>query len=340
MFFLGKGGVGKTTFINALSKIFNKVTQMSADKLTPRNKFAFGGLPGADFVVMDEISNAQEGFTEKLKEMSGGSDSVSCEQKNKNPFDLPSEFVPRRIGIGNNLPEFIYDKFTGEGVIRRFCIIFLKKSILEAKKMTKEVNGTIYPITNKGTIIKDGKINKDGDLEGFLYDDNLNPIISQKEHLTGIQGRTYFEIDELTEQRCLEWFMQQIILHYKPTNKYLLDENAAKEHALMAYLPEKWAAMRWLEPIYDNDGQLDKNEFVKATDLLNKLREDVDGYMLERVIKNPFNPELDDIIRNTLNLPEKEEFIGHDKDSENSNEKIFYGIKILDEPKPINYELL
>ena len=340
MFFLGKGGVGKTTFINALSKIFNKVTQMSADKLNPRNKFAFSGLPGADFVVMDEITNAQEGFTEKLKEMTGGSDSISCEQKNKNPFDLPSEAVPRMIGIGNNLPEFIYDKFTGDGVIRRFCIIFLKRSILEAKKMTKEVNGKIYPITNKGTIIKDGKINKDGDLEGFLYDDKLNPIISQKEHLTGIQGRNYFEIDELTEQGCLEWFMQQIILHYKPTNKYLLDKNTAKEHALMAYLPEKWAAMRWVEPIYDDQGNLDKNEFVTATDLLNKLREDVDKHMLERVINNRLDPELEDLIYSTFNIPRKESITGYGEDSENSYEKFFYGIKILDEPKPINYDLL
>lgn len=244
------------------------------------------------------------------------------------------------IGIGNNLPEFIYDKFTGEGVIRRFCIIFLKRSILEAKRMTKEMNGTIYPITDKGTIIINGEINKDRDLEGELYDDNLNPILNDKnEHLTGIQGRTYFEINELTEKGCLEWFMQQIILHYKPTNQSLLDENTAKEHALMACLPEKWAIMRWAEPVYDDQGNLDKKEFVTATDLLNKLREDVDGYMLERVIKNPIDPELENIIRDTLNIPEKEDLTDYGEDADNVYEKFFYGIKILDEPKPINYEL-
>ena len=85
---------------------------------------------------------------------------------------------------------------------------------------------------------------------------------------------------------------------------------------------------------------LDALHLIINTDLLNKLRADVDKHMLERVINNRLDPELEDLIYSTFNIPRKESITGYGEDSENSYEKFFYGIKILDEPKPINYDLL
>ena len=338
LFLMGKGGLGKTKFMEILGKIFDKKETISTDTLTPDNKFAFSSLPRADFLIMDEITNAQKHFVEKFKEMTGGSETISVEMKGKNPINLPSSLVPRMVGIGNNLIYDLYDKFCGDAVVRRFCIIFLKRSILEAKRMTRVVNDVEYPVNKDGYILTDTYTDEQGEVWGTISDDKLNKIVHPSKGLMkDVQGRTKFEIKDLESEGCLEWFIQQIILHYDGSHEPLLSYEEAKEKALMAYQPEYWSAMRWIEPIYDEEGYLDTEEYVLGTELLSRLHKDADNYLLEKVIKTPYDLELKEIIKKICGVENISKIysISHE---EHPGEIIFQGIKILDKPKPVDLD--
>ena len=182
LMFLGKGGTGKTSFATALSQIFNTVASISSDKMSNDNKFAFSQLPTADFLIMDEITNAKPTFIEMMKYMSNGSESLPIELKNQNVFDLPAEYVPMMFCIGNRLNSGLYKKFSESGVSRRFCIIFLKHSVLEAKEVLDE-DGNII----RRTSYKKSDLMKEHCIEWLLqkvvlhYDKDNGDLLSEDE---------------------------------------------------------------------------------------------------------------------------------------------------------------
>ena len=310
---MGKGNVGKTTFFNTISKIFNKVPTLSASTFNPNNEFAFGELPGCDFFVMDEITSSKKGFVDTVKELTGGSDSILCNKKYKTPIHLDSEYIPRCIMIGNALPKHIYKESAGSGVLRRFPIIFLKNSILKAKKMTAKV--TINGRTEEYPTMKNGDnlylipyptdVSKDGEAIGQLYayhSNQLLPLMDNKgNQIIGMQSRTNFTIKELNEDRSLEWFLQQVILKYKPSAGKFFSNAETHERFLKAYNPEKWVVRKCVEAHFDSNERLDENHEITAKDLLKNMHEVVDKLMLERTISNPNSDDLINIIREEIN---------------------------------------
>lgn len=310
---MGKGNVGKTTFFNTISKIFNRVPTLSASTFHPNNEFAFGELPGCDFFVMDEITSSKKGFVDKVKELTGGTDSILCNKKYKTPIHLDSEYIPRCIMTGNALPKHIYTESAGTGVLRRFPIIFLKNSILKAKKLTAKVtiNGKTekYPAMKKGDNIYlipyPTDVSKDGEAIGQLYayhSNQLLPLMDNKgNQIISMQSRTNFTIKELNEDRSLEWFLQQVILKYKPSAGKFFSNAETHERFLKAYNPEKWVVRKCVEAHFDSNERLDENHEITAKDLLKNMHEVVDKLMLERTISNPNSDDLINIIREEIN---------------------------------------
>lgn len=273
LMFLGKGGTGKTTFATALSKIFSKVSSMAADKMDNTNRFAFSQLPDADFIIMDEITNAQTNFVEMMKMMSNGGDSLPIEMKNQNTFNLPAEYIPLMIAIGNQLKPALYDKFAGAGVARRFCIVFLKHSILEAKVLGVDENG--------------------------------NEI------------RGAYMQEELFERNCIEWLIQQVVLHYDAQDTQLLSSEEALKRAEMAAFPEQWVIKNHLEVMRDpehtrNVSRGDESPLIYAEDLLDLIHQKVDENMLEKTITEPHSEKFIDLLIKTLHLDD----IGRDQDDD------------------------
>ena len=310
---MGKGNVGKTTFFNTISKIFNKVPTLSASTFHPNNEFAFGELPGCDFFVMDEVTSSKKGFVDTVKEYTGGSDSLLCNKKYKTPIHLDSEYIPRCIMTGNALPKHVYTESAGSGVLRRFPIIFLKNSILKAKKLTAKVtiNGKTeeYPAMKKCNDIyfipHPTDVAEDGEAIGQLYayhSNQLIPLMDNKgNRIIGTQSRTNFTLKELNNDRSLEWFLQQVILKYRPSAGKFFSNAETHERFLKAYNPEKWVVRNCVEAHFDSYGSLDEDYKLKAEDLLKKIHEVVDKLMLERTISNPHSNNLIDIIRKEIN---------------------------------------
>lgn len=310
---MGKGNVGKTTFFNTISKIFNRVPTLSASTFTPNNEFAFGELPGCDFFVMDEVTSSKKGFVDTVKEYTGGSDSLLCNQKYKTPIHLDSEYIPRCIMTGNALPKHVYTESAGSGVLRRFPIIFLKNSILKAKKLTAKVtiNGKTeeYPAMKKGDnlylIPHPTDVAEDGEAIGQLYAYQSNQLVPLMDddgnRIIGTQSRTNFTLKELNNDRSLEWFLQQIILKYKPSAGKFFSNAETHERFLKAYNPEKWVVRNCVKAHFDSNERLDENHKITAKDLLKNMHEVVDKLMLERTIFNPNSNDLIDIIREEIN---------------------------------------
>lgn len=336
LFCLGAGGIGKTTFFSALAEIFHTVASLNAEQFDTKNNFAFSQLPQADFLLMDELQSANASFIDKVKQFSAGSNQIPIEQKNKNVFNLPADYIPRLVCLGNKMPQEIYDKFTGHGTIRRFCIIFLKQSMLEVKPMTATVtkdDGTevVYPLTEDRNIIIDGK----------LYDLNLEPIYDENgDHVEGVQGKTYYTMDELRAPGNLEWFIQQVILHYRPSNKPLLDERVARERAVMGYKPEAWVIYKYFDAIRvkeeDNNSKdeifsnsVDMEESIPIIDYYNFIKSKVKENLLEQSVDTAYSGQLEMLTKQVLNIPQSDMITRYHKDGK----MYIHGIKMLDEPR-------
>ena len=340
LFCLGAGGIGKTTFFTALSEIFYTVASLNAEQFDTKNNFAFSQLPQADFLMMDELQSANASFIDKVKQFSAGSNQIPIEQKNKNVFNLPADYIPRLICLGNNMPKEIYDKFTGHGTIRRFCIIFLQKSMLEVKPMTATItkdDGTevVYPITEDKHIL----------IDDYMYDFNLEPILDKNgDHMKGVQGMTYYTTDELKAPGNLEWFIQQVILHYQPSNKPLLPEKVARERAVMGYKPEAWVIYKYFDAIRveieNNDAEnkvfsnsVDMNEKpISMIEYYNFIKSKVQENLLEQSIDTAYSGQLEMLTKKVLNIPQNDMITRYHKDGE----MYIYGIKYLDEPREFN----
>lgn len=338
VFFLGAGELGKTTFISSLAQIFKNVPLIEANKFDVDNQFAFAEIPGADFVIIDEIQSMKKKgkFTEKIKQFTGGSNHIPIERKNKNVFQLPAEYIPRIIGIGNDLPGTVYEKFAGRGVVRRFCIIFAKRSILKAKRMTTIINNIEYPITEDGHILglteEERYYDEDGELWGVMYDKNFQPILDKSKDLQyAIQGRTKFKQEELMQDGCLEWFIQQIILNFREDDGALLPIEEARERAFMAFSPESWSIHRNFEVRRTSSG-LDDEYKITPQQLLDIVRKDIDSHLLEHTVTNIHDAKFDVIVETALHLEEDNFKIYED------GKLMFIGIERLSEPKPFNID--
>ena len=340
LFCLGAGGIGKTTFFTALSEIFYTVASLNAEQFDTKNNFAFSQLPQADFLMMDELQSANASLIDKVKQFSAGSNQIPIEQKNKNVFNLPADYIPRLICLGNNMPKEIYDKFTGHGTIRRFCIIFLQKSMLEVKPMTATItkdDGTevVYPITEDKHIL----------IDDYMYDFNLEPILDENgDHMKGVQGMTYYTTDELKAPGNLEWFIQQVILRYQPSNKPLLPEKVARERAVMGYKPEAWVIYKYFDAmrveIENNDAEnkvfsnsVDMSEDpISMIEYYNFIKSKVQENLLEQSIDTAYSGQLEMLTKKVLNIPQNDMITRYHDDGE----MYIYGIKYLDEPREFN----
>lgn len=338
LFCLGAGGIGKTTFFSALAEIFHTVASLNAEQFDTKNNFAFSQLPQADFLLMDELQSANASFIDKVKQFSAGSNQIPIEQKNKNVFNLPADYIPRLVCLGNRMPQEIYDKFTGHGTIRRFCIIFLQRSMLEVKPMTVTITkgdeSHTYPITEDKEVI----------IDGYLYDFDLQPLLDEDgNHLTGEQGMTYYTMDELRAPGNLEWFIQQVILHYKPSNKPLLDERVARERAVMGYKPEAWVIYKYFDAIRlkeeDNNSKdeifsnsVDMEESISMIDYYNFIKEKVKENLLEQSVDTAYSGQLESLTKQVLNIPASDMITRYHKDGK----MYIHGIKMLDEPREFN----
>lgn len=223
LMFLGKGGTGKTSFATALAQIFNTVSSISSDKMSNDNKFAFSQLPTADFLIMDEITNAKPTFIEMMKYMSNGSDSLPIELKNQNVFDLPAEYVPMMFCIGNRLNTGLFKKFSESGVARRFCIIFLKHSILEAKEI-KDKDGNVIGRTS----YKKSDLMKENCIEWLLqkvilhYDKDNDDLLSEEEAELRAKMATYPE----------QWVIENYVnVERDEQDTMMTDEDGTKVYA-------------------------------------------------------------------------------------------------------------
>ena len=336
LFCLGAGGIGKTTFFSALSEIFHTVASLNAEQFDTKNNFAFSQLPQADFLLMDELQSANASFIDKVKQFSAGSNQIPIEQKNKNVFNLPADYIPRLVCLGNKMPQEIYDKFTGHGTIRRFCIIFLRQSMLEVKPMTVTVindDGTekVYAATEDKDIIGD---------DGYVYDYDFNPILDENGNkIKGEQGMTYYTSDELKAPGNLEWFIQQVVLHYKPSNKPLLDERVARERAVMGYRPEAWVIYKYFDPIREssedsnNDNivsnSVNMSESIPMIEYYNFIKSKVQEHLLEQSVDTAYSGQLEALTKQVFKIPASDMIARYQKDGQMH----IHGIKYRDEPR-------
>lgn len=335
LFCLGAGGIGKTTFFSVLAEIFHTLASVNAEQFDTKNNFAFSQLPQADFLMMDELQSANASFIDKIKQFSAGSNQIPIEQKNKNVFNLPADYIPRLVCLGNKMPKEIYDKFTGAGTIRRFCIIFLKRSMLEVKPMTATIineDGTedVYPITENKEII----------IDDHLYDFDLQPILDKDgNHCTGEQGMTYYTMDELRAPGNLEWFIQQVILHYKPSNKPLLDERTARERAVMGYRPEAWVIYKYFDPIREPDEEgandnimsnsVNMDESIPMIEYYNFIKGKVKDHLLEQSVDTAYSGQLEALTKQVFKIPASDMIARYQTDGQMH----IHGIKYRDEPR-------
>ena len=249
---------------------------------------------------------------------------------------MPAEYIPRIIGIGNDLPGTVYEKFAGRGVVRRFCIIFAKRSILKAKRMTTIINDIEYPITEDGHILglteEERYYDEDGELWGVMYDKNFQPILGKSKNLQyAIQGRTKFKQEELMQDGCLEWFIQQIILNFREDDGALLPIEEARERAFMAFSPESWSIHRNFEVRRTSSG-LDDEYKITPQQLLDIVRKDIDSHLLEHTVTNIHDAKFDVIVETALHLEEDDFKIYED------GKLMFIGIERLSEPKLFNID--
>lgn len=139
LYIMGLGGVGKSTFARALCGFFNRVENIGADKISVKNDFGFAQLVKADFFIIDELTVADDSFTEKIKEITGGGD-IPIEQKHIDAYSLAVDQIPRCIILGNNLPPNIYKKAESPGILRRIIPIIPIKNFLDCGYLAEDLN--------------------------------------------------------------------------------------------------------------------------------------------------------------------------------------------------------
>lgn len=331
LFLMGKGNVGKTTFIESLNMIFQNRRTVDSGQFKSDNDFKFGVLAETDIVLLDEISNAKKAeFLEILKLWTGGAESIMCNPKYGRQIQLDAEYIPRLVATGNNLPDKLYEGAQGVGVLRRFDICFLKNSILEAKLFTVEIQNQEYPAyqeNNNLYIIKEPTdYTKDKEAIGqaykFINGEFIPQFDNNNEPKIITQGRTYFTQDELRTKEALEWFLQQVILNYEPETKKTIDEEELRERFLKAYEPERWVIANHIITHYTDEkvSKMDDEYEISAEELLAKIHEVIEDNMLEKSVSNPNSDKFKKMLKETLNINQNFEEIV-------KGEKIFYGLE-------------
>ena len=332
LFLMGRGSVGKTTFLESLNMIFQNKTTMDASEFKSENSFKFGVLAENDIILLDEISTVEKKeFLDILKLWTGGGESIMCNPKYGKQIQLDAEYIPRMMATGNNLPAKLYHGAKGVGVLRRFDICFLKRSILEAKLFTVEIQDQEYPACKKDKelyIIKEPTNYTEnqeaiGQAYKFINGEFIPQFDNNNEPKIITQGRTYFDQSELRTKEALEWFLQQVILNYKPETDKTVDEEKLREQLLKAYQPERWVIRNHVVAHYTednaNNSKLDEEYQIYAEELLEEIHQIVEENMFEKSITNPNEEYFMKMIKKELNINEDFEKI-------EKGEKIFVGI--------------
>ena len=132
LFLHGSQGTGKTTLSSALSAILTPVLTRTIDAPSVRdNKFLTASFENKSLVVMDEMSQKTGLLDDGLfKQITGGVDTFTIEEKHKNP--RTATLTCKIMMIGNTFPSFIQDN----ALINRFyCIRCSKEQDMDIREL-------------------------------------------------------------------------------------------------------------------------------------------------------------------------------------------------------------
>ena len=231
IFLIGIGGGGKGTLATIIEKIFEgKTSQLDFSKIE-KDSHATSILIGTHLNIVRETRDGIVDNNTTYKLLSGN-DPISVNPKNKNPYELPKDEVPKSIMLNNNIPNF---KNPDISLLQRFILIEFKKSF----------RNTNDDIRNLADII----VNSDENMEWLIYQ-------SLEAYREMVESGEDF-ILRLSESKTLELLYK----HSKPLN-YLVRMLIVK-HDATAYETE-------LELYEDDDESRFTTPYVIA-DELNKL---------------------------------------------------------------------
>ena len=231
IFLIGIGGAGKGTLATIISEIFKgKTTQLDFSKIE-KDSHATSILIGKHLNIVRETRTAtvEDNTTYKLL---SGNDSISVNPKNKQPYELPSEEVPKSIMNANNLPDFRNPDIS---ILQRFILI-------EFKRIFRNTDDDIRDFAKLIT-------NSTNDMEWLIYH-------SLKEYAEMVESGDDF-ILRFDEKETLK----HLYKHSKPLN-YLINKLILK-HDAGAYDTEV--------EIFNADGETNFKESYIVANELNRL---------------------------------------------------------------------
>lgn len=206
IFLIGIGGAGKGTLATIIAEIFKgKSTQLDFSKIE-KDSHATSILIGKHLNIVRETRTGivDDNTTYKLL---SGNDSIDVNPKNKTPYELPSEEVPKSLMNANNLPNF---RNPDVSILQRFVLIEFKRIFRNTDDDVRDLAKLI--------------INSTDDMEWLIY----NSLQAYKEMVES--GEDF--ILRLNEKETLELLYK----HSKPLN-YLIHKLILK-HDKEAYETE------------------------------------------------------------------------------------------------------
>ena len=228
IFLVGIGGAGKGTLASIIAEIFKGITTQLDFSKIEKNDHATSILIDKHLNIVRETRTGvvEDNTTYKLL---SGNDSIDVNPKNKTPYELPAEEVPKSLMNANNLPNF---KNPDLSILQRFVLIEFKRIF---RNTTDDVRDLAKLI-----------INSTDDMEWLIY----NGLEAYKEM---VEANEDF-ILRLSEEETLDLLYK----HSKPLN-YLVRKLILK-HDTEAYEDEVETP--------NDDGQSEfKQPYVIATEL-------------------------------------------------------------------------
>lgn len=142
-FIVGISGGGKTLFGNLLTSIFGgseKVSDIKLENLAnPNDNHSSSGLVNKHLNLIRDSSYNEISNNGMIKQISGNED-LPINPKNKTPYSLNKDYVPKTIVVTNNIPKF---KNIQEALLERFVIIEFNVKFRGTEKEDSELEEKI-----------------------------------------------------------------------------------------------------------------------------------------------------------------------------------------------------
>lgn len=244
LWFTGIGGSGKTVLANVISGIFKGIT-CNVDFSTMDERFAFAPFSTAHLNIVGEAESNKKVNKKWYKDLSGNSN-VTLEKKGLDPYELPSEEVPKSIQVCNNIPPFDTDSSTQQ----RFIVIQFEKSFRNTDEQIVDLDKRIieseedmeWLIYNSLEAYKkmcveerDFNLRKSEEETQEEIINNNNPILPAIEHLLDYQqfemadsqcGEDWEEMDAIqTTNIVYVKELEEVLKIWIPENGYNLELN-------------------------------------------------------------------------------------------------------------------